>query len=72
MSQDISDSRTSNWGWLFVNLWSVHWACAGGLVVAVGVQDQFSQEFAGEGVDDPAAYVLPPPGRNNGARNAQV
>ena len=31
---------------------------AGGLVVAAGVEDQFAQQFAGGGVDDPDLKVL--------------
>ena len=32
--------------------------CSGGLVVAVGVEDQVAEEFAGGGVDDPDLEVL--------------
>ena len=32
--------------------------CAGGLVVAGGVEDQFAEEFAGGGVDDADVQVL--------------
>ena len=37
-------------GWAF--------GCSGGLVVAVGVEDEFSEEFAGGGVDDSDVEVL--------------
>jgi hypothetical protein len=32
--------------------------CAGGLVVACGVQRQFAEQFPGGGVDDPDVQVL--------------
>jgi len=34
------------------------WGSSGGLVVAVWVEDQFAQEFAGGGVDDADVQVL--------------
>lgn len=32
--------------------------CSGGLVVAVGVEDELAEEFSGGGVDDPDLEVL--------------
>ena len=61
MSQDIGDTRTceSRFGCRsFLGLLSWPFGCAGGLVVASGVEDQFAQQFAGGGVDDPDVEVL--------------
>jgi hypothetical protein len=56
MSQDIED--TANLHWVRgVFLWPAWWA-AGGLVGAVGVEDEFAEELAGGGVDDADVQVL--------------
>jgi len=61
MSQDIGDSRTHvSW----VRLLSFRGGAggslggSGGLVVAVGVEDQFAEDLAGGGVDDGDVEVL--------------
>ena len=56
MSQDIEDTVNLRWvrgGFL----WPAGWA-AGGLVVAVGVEGEFADQFAGGGVDDADVQVL--------------
>ena len=56
MSQDIEDTanlRVVRGGFL----WSA-WSLAGGLVVAVGVEGELADEFAGGGVDDADVQVL--------------
>jgi hypothetical protein len=56
MSQDIED--TANLRMVRgVFLWPA-WSLSGGLVAAVGVEDQLAQEFAGVGVDDADVQVL--------------
>jgi hypothetical protein len=56
MSQDIED--TANLRMVRgIFLWPAR-SLAGGLVVAVGVEDQLAQEFAGAGVDDADVQVL--------------
>ena len=56
MSQDIED--TANLRRVRgVFLWPAGWF-AGGLVVAVGVEGELAQEFAGGGVDDADFQVL--------------
>ena len=55
MSQDIED--TANLRVRGVFLWPAR-SLAGGLVVAVGVEDELAQELAGAGVDDADVQVL--------------
>jgi len=55
MSQDIEDTLNPQW----VRVFSFGAARpAGGLVVAVRVEGQFADEFAGGGVDDADVQVL--------------
>jgi hypothetical protein len=56
MSQDIEDTANLH-RVRGVFLWPAWWA-AGGLVVAVGVEDEFAEELAGGGVDDADVQVL--------------
>ena len=66
MSQDIEDTANLH-RVRGVFLWPAWWA-AGGLVVAVGVEDEFAEELAGGGVDDADVQVLDEhhPGRKRG------
>jgi hypothetical protein len=55
MSQDIED--TANLRVRGVFLWPA-WSLSGGLVVTVGVEDQFADELAGGSVDDADVQVM--------------